>query len=386
MRFRHPAGSVVHLAYCSNVHPAEDVDGVISQLSRFAAPLKETLDVPCLGVGLWLAAPVAAALLEDTSSLDRLRSTLGEHDLEVVTFNGFPYRAFHAPVVKRDVYVPDWTDPARADYTLDLARLLALLLSDDVEEGSISTLPLGWRTDWSERSTDEARYALERVTEGLEKLAGETGRKVRLALEPEPGCVVETVEGAIEALGSVDPEWIGVCLDACHMAVQFEDPEASLTALREASIPVCKAQISSALHVSHPGDPKTRNKLAGFAEPRFLHQTRERTPKGIVGVDDLDDALAGKLPTENEWRVHFHVPVHHSGDDTTQSELAASLDALLGGESPATTHLEVETYTWSVLPPSDRPEDDAGLVGGLARELSWTRERLLELGLREVGR
>jgi sugar phosphate isomerase/epimerase len=385
MRFRHPAGSVVHLAYCSNVHPAEDVNGVISQLSRFAAPLRETLDVPRLGVGLWLAAPAAAALLEDTSSLDRLRSALGEHNLEVVTFNGFPYRAFHAPVVKRDVYVPDWTDPARADYTLDLARLLALLLPDDVEEGSISTLPLGWRTNWSERSSEEARYALERVTAGLVKLAGETGRKVRLALEPEPGCFVETVEGAIEALKGQDPQWIGVCLDACHLAVQFEDPESSLAALREASIPVFKAQISSALHVSHPGDPKTRNKLAGFAEPRFLHQTRERTPEGVVGVDDLDDALAGRLPQKNEWRVHFHVPVHHSGDDTTQRELATALRALLGGESPATTHLEVETYTWSVLPPGDRPEDDLGLVRGLAQELSWTRDRLLELELEEVG-
>lgn len=385
MRFRHRAGSVVHLAYCSNVHPAEDVNGVISQLSRFAAPLRETLDVPQLGVGLWLAAPAAAALLEDTSSLDRLRSALGEHDLEVVTFNGFPYRAFHAPVVKRDVYVPDWTDPARADYTLDLARLLALLLPDDVEEGSISTLPLGWRTNWSERSSEEARYALERVTAGLEKLAGETGRKVRLALEPEPGCVVETVEGAIEALKGLNPQWIGVCLDACHLAVQFEDPESSLAALREASVPVFKAQISSALRVSHPGDPKTINNLAGFAEPRFLHQTRERTPEGVVGVDDLDDALAGRLPQKNEWRVHFHVPVHHSGDDTTQRELATVLRALLGGESPATTHLEVETYTWSVLPPGDRPEGDPGLVRGLAQELSWTRDRLLELDLEEVG-
>ena len=385
MRFRHPAGSVVHLAYCSNVHPAEDVNGVISQLSRFAAPLRETLEVPRLGVGLWLAAPAAAALLEDTSSLDRLRSALGEHNLEVVTFNGFPYRAFHAPVVKRDVYVPDWTDPARADYTLDLARLLALLLPDDVEEGSISTLPLGWRTNWSERSSEEARYALERVTAGLVKLAGETGRKVRLALEPEPGCFVETVEGAIEALKGQDPQWIGVCLDACHLAVQFEDPESSLAALHEASVPVFKAQISSALHVSHPGDPKTIGKLAGFAEPRFLHQTRERTPEGVVGVDDLDDALAGRLPQKNEWRVHFHVPVHHSGDDTTQRELATALRALLGGESPATTHLEVETYTWSVLPPGDRPEDDLGLVRGLAQELSWTRDRLLELELEEVG-
>jgi hypothetical protein len=254
-----------------------------------------------------------------------------------------------------------------------------------VEEGSISTLPLGWRTNWSERSSEEARYALERVTAGLVKLAGETGRKVRLALEPEPGCFVETVEGAIEALKGQDPQWIGVCLDACHLAVQFEDPESSLAALREASIPVFKAQISSALHVSHPGDPKTRNKLAGFAEPRFLHQTRERTPEGVVGVDDLDDALAGRLPQKNEWRVHFHVPVHHSGDDTTQRELATALRALLGGESPATTHLEVETYTWSVLPPGDRPEDDLGLVRGLAQELSWTRDRLLELELEEVG-
>jgi sugar phosphate isomerase/epimerase len=386
MRFRHPSGGTVHLAYCSNVHPAEDVSGVISQLGRFAAPVRQTLDVPTLGVGLWLAAPAAARLLEDSSSLDKLRSALDEHGLEVVTFNGFPYRAFHAPVVKRDVYVPDWTDPVRAEYTLDLARLLALLLPDDVEEGSISTLPFGWRTNWSGSSTDGARHALERVAEALEKLAGETGRKVRLALEPEPGCTVETVEGAIGALEGVDPEWIGVCLDACHMAVQFEDPEASLMALREASIPVYKAQISSALRVVHPEDPKERNGLAGFAEPRFLHQTRERTPGGVVGVDDLDEALAGGLPTQNEWRVHFHVPVHHSGNDTTQRELAEILDALMGGESPVTTHLEVETYTWSVLPPGERPVDDAGLVEGLARELSWTRERLLDLGLGEVDR
>lgn len=193
MRFRHPNSSIVHLSYCSNVHSAADAEGVIAQLARFAAPLRETLGVPRLGVGLWLAAPAAATLLENSSALSRLRSQLDRHDLEVVTFNGFPYRAFHAPVVKRAVYIPDWTDRARADYTLDLARLMVSLLPDDVEGGSISTLPLGWRVGWSEKSTDLARYALERVARELAKLAARTGHSVRLGLEPEPGCAVETV-------------------------------------------------------------------------------------------------------------------------------------------------------------------------------------------------
>lgn len=317
--------------------------------------------------------------------LEELRSQLDRHGLEVVTFNGFPYRAFHAPVVKRDVYIPDWTDPARADYTLDLARLMVSLLPEDVEAGSISTVPLGWREGWSEKSTDRARYALERISEELTKLARETGKTVRLALEPEPGCTVETVEGAVEALRGVDPAWVGVCPDACHLAVQFEEPEAALSALHKASIPVAKAQVSSALRVTEPGNPGARDELTKFAEPRFLHQTRERTPDGIAGVDDLDEALAGGLPGEGDWRVHFHVPVHYSGENTTQRELVATLEALLGGEEPETTHLEVETYTWSVLPAGERPDGDAGLIQGLARELSWTRDRLIELGMEEMN-
>ena len=381
MRLRHPGGRVVHLAYCSNVHPADDIDGVCAQLERYAARVRERLDVPVLGVGLWLAAPALA----DPGAAGRLRALLDRLGLEVVTLNGFPYRAFHAEVVKRDVYRPSWAEPERGRYTVALARLLAELLPGDVEEGSISTLTLGWREGWDATAQATARAELEAVAGELERIAEQTGKRIRLAVEPEPGCTVETVEQACAVLGGLDPEWIGLCLDACHLAVQFEDPESSLAALREASVPVFKAQISSALHVSHPGDPKTINKLAGFAEPRFLHQTRERTPEGVVGVDDLDDALAGKLPQRYEWRVHFHVQVHHSGDDTTQRELATALRALLGGESPATTNLEVETYTWSVLPPGDRPEDDHGLVRGLAQELYWTRDRLLELDLEEMG-
>ncbi|MGH9011236.1 MAG: metabolite traffic protein EboE, partial [Acidimicrobiia bacterium] len=145
MRFRHPNGSTIHLAYCSNVHPAEDVDGVVGQLARFTEPVRRSLDVPRLGVGLWLPAPAAARLAAEEAEVTRLRGALDRRGLEVVTLNGFPYRGFHDPVVKRAVYHPDWLDPARAAYTLDLARVLVALLPDDVDEGTISTLPLAWR-------------------------------------------------------------------------------------------------------------------------------------------------------------------------------------------------------------------------------------------------
>src|SRR5918998_2969037 len=199
MRLRHPDGSVLHLAYCSNVHPADDLDGVSAQLERYAARVRERLGTRVLGVGLWVAAPALA----DTAAAERLRAQLARLGLEVVTLNGFPYRASHAPVVKLEVYRPSWTDPARRDYTLGLARLLAGLLPDDVEEGSISTVPLGWRTGWDAAADVTARSALGEVAEGLERLHAETGKKIRVALEPEPGCEIETVAKAAEFLGTM---------------------------------------------------------------------------------------------------------------------------------------------------------------------------------------
>lgn len=384
MRFRHPDGSVVHLGYCSNVHAAEDVDGVVGQLARYAAPVRAALGASRLGVGLWLPAPAAAALAADPAGLDRLRRELEARSLEVVTLNGFPYRGFHDPVVKHAVYHPDWADPARAAYTLDLARVLVALLPDDAAEGTISTLPLAWREPWDEGRAATARAALAGVADGLAALAAETGRTVRLGLEPEPGCLLETSAQAAAALAGLAPEWVGVCLDACHLAVAFEDAEAALAGVTEAGVAVVKAQVSSALRADEPRPARRARRLGRFVEPRFLHQTRERTGTAVLGVDDLDQALAGGLPGMGEWRVHFHVPVH-AAVGTTQAELRAFLAALVGGAHPATRHLEVETYTWSVLPAGERPANDDGLVAGLAAELAWTRDRLVELGLKELG-
>ena len=381
MRFRHDDGSVVHLAYCTNVDPAEDVDGLLAHLGRVAAPVRAALDVAVLGVGLWLPAPAAAALAGDPAATARLRDELTRLGLEVVTMNGFPYRGFSEPVVKYAVYQPDWTDPARAAYTLDVARVLAGLLPDDAAEGTVSTLPLAWRRPWDDQRTKAAVAALAGVAEGLASLAETTGRPVRLGLEPEPGCVLERVAHAASVLAGIAPEWIGVCLDACHMAVAFEDPAAALEAVTESGVAVVKAQVSNALSATEPRLRARADRLRPFAEPRFLHQTREKTRTTVVGVDDLGDAIGGGLPAVGEWRVHFHVPVHHA-EGTTQAELTRCLDALVGGSMALTHHLEVETYTWSVLP--DPPEGDAGLVAGLGRELAWTRDRLLALGLEEM--
>jgi sugar phosphate isomerase/epimerase len=384
MRLRHPDGSTVFLSYCTNVHPAEEVDEIIAQLARFSGPVRAAIGADCLGVGMWIPAAAAAMFSSDAAARRRLKAALTAERLEVVTLNGFPYGGFHAPVVKRAVYRPDWTQPERLAYTVELAGLLAELLPDDVTAGSISTLPLGWRVGWSDQDTTVARKALELLAGRLAQLADQTGRTVRVGLEPEPGCVVQTTAEAVEVLRDVDPAWVGLCLDACHLAVQFEAAVDAVALATEAGVPIVKAQVSSALRSAAP-TARDREQLAAFVEPRFLHQTRERAAGGRVnGVDDLEDAIAGGLPGEGEWRVHFHVPVHRLDADTTQPELLDTMTALLSGPSPLTTHLDVETYTWTVLPPDQRPRDDAGLVAGLARELTWTRERLHALGLEEL--
>jgi sugar phosphate isomerase/epimerase len=374
VRFRHRDGTLVHLAYCTNVHQAEDLDGVLAQLARFGEPVRERLGVDRLGLGLWLARPVASELVADPSAVARLRTELTARGLEVVTLNGFPYQGFHDPVVKHKVYRPDWATPERTAYTLDLARLLGELLPDDAVRGSVSTLPLGWRTEWR-----DDRGQLEVLAQGL----AEQERPVRVAFEPEPGCVIETTEQAAALLSEVDKDWLGVCLDACHLAVGFEDPAAALGRLEAAGLAVVKLQASAALEAAHPADPETRRALESFVEPRFLHQCNEGAPPG---ADDLDLALDGGLPGEGPWRVHFHVPLHADPAPpltSTRPVLAGTLAELFGGGTARTDHVEVETYTWQVLP--DAPADDAGLVAGIAAELEWTRRELITLGLEEVS-
>lgn len=381
MRFRHPDGSLVHLAYCTNVHPAEDLEGVIAQLDGCSSLVRKALDVPVLGVGLWLAHALADRLARSTVALNRLRRALDRNGLEVVTLNGFPYAGFHDRVVGKKVYKPDWTEPERLRYTLDLIDVLAKLMPPDAAYGSISTLPLAWRTPWSPESDAAARQAFDRVQVRLAQVETNTGRRIRVAVEPEPGCILEMVPQATHWLTPyAGPARIGLCLDTCHLAVQFEDPADTFATLAAAGVEVVKSQVSAALHVPDPGEEEARRLLDEFAEPKFLHQTREW---GGPGVDNLDavDQLSGHAA----WRVHFHVPVHAAPRaplTSTTGVLEDCLTHLVGGAHPLTQHLESETYTWSVLP--NGPTNQQELAEGIAAELAWLRDRIVALGLEEV--
>ncbi|MEW2420768.1 metabolite traffic protein EboE [Streptomyces nigra] len=388
MRFRHPDGSTVHLAYCTNVHPAETLDGVLAQLRDHCEPVRRRLGRDRLGIGLWLAKDAARALVSDPSALRGLRTELDRRGLEVVTLNGFPYEGFGAEEVKYRVYKPDWADPERLEHTTALARVLAGLLPDDVTRGTISTLPLAWRTAYDDRRAEAARTALATLGERLDALQELTGRDIRVGLEPEPGCVVETTGDALAPLAAIGHPRIGICVDTCHLATSFEDPHTALDALTAAGVPVVKSQLSAALHAEHPHLPEVREALAAFDEPRFLHQTRVGTAAGLRGTDDLGEALTGDaLPDAAPWRAHFHVPLHAEPAaplTSTLPVLKSVLTRLVGGPRPLTHHLEVETYTWQALPPELRPRARNQLADGIAAELTLARDLLTDLGLKEL--
>lgn len=381
MRFRHADGSTVHLAYCTTVHPAEDLDGVVAQLDGCSALVRKELGVPVLGVGLWLAAPLADRLANSAVALGHLRRALDRNGLEVVTLNGFPYSGFRDRVAGKKFYLPDWTEPARLRYTLDLVDVLAKLLPADAAYGSVSTLPLAWRAPWDRARESQARDAFNRLELRLTRAEEATGRRIRVAVETEPGCVLEMIPQATHWLIPYSAQsLLGLCLDTCHLAVQFERPDEAFVTLSRAGVQVVKAQLSSAIQVRNPGDSLARELLEELADPRFLHQTREY---GGPGVDDLD--LLDQLSGHACWRVHFHAPVHAAPTPpltSTTDVLDESLQHLVGGAHPLTHHLESETYAWSVLP--DPPKTHQELAEAIAAELTWIRDRLVGLGLTEL--
>ncbi len=388
----------MHLSYCTNVHPAEDLEGVLEQLDRYAGPVRRAAGLARLGVGLWLPAALAHRLAGSADDRARLREALDQQGLEVRTLNAFPYRGFHAAVVKHAVYSPTWADPARLAYTLACAEVLADLLPDGAA-GSISTLPLAWRSPWTAQDDASATAAFGALSAALRDLTARTGRVVRVAVEPEPGCVLDTVAdvtawlrarlsrptgsggAGTESTGAIDPAYVGVCLDTCHLAVSFAGPADAVRAVTDAGLRVVKVQASAALHLADPSDPRAREAVARFADVRYLHQVRELTASGaVVAADDLPEALGAGgrgLPGTGPWRVHFHVPLHHepaaplsATTDVLREAVAAVRRAPYGDEA----HLDVETYTWSVLPSGAvavPPDGTEPLVAGIADELRW---------------
>lgn len=397
MHLRHRDGQTVHLAYGTNVRAANDLRGILRQLDSDAVPVREALGVDLLGLGLWLAAPVASALAASFSLRRRLRSELALRGLEVVTLNGFPYRDPAGPHVgppgrggsraepavagssrtglsaaKQAVYRPDWTQRERLEYTLDLARVLCDLMPDDAERGSVSTVPIAWREPWDAERADRADRLLEDLADGLAEITWHTGRLVRVGFEPEPGCLIETSADAVEHLSDIDPNFLGICLDLAHLACVWESPMAAVQNLRAHRLQVVKVQLSAALVADFP--PAAREALDDYAEPRFPHPTR--TPSGH-GADDLPEALDGDLI--GPWRIHVHVPLHAQPPaplTTTLPVARAALVELFAGAEALTDHVEVETATWAYRLPPEQGTQDA------TAEVEFALTQLRELGLR----
>ncbi|MFN3262475.1 MAG: metabolite traffic protein EboE [Pikeienuella sp.] len=389
-------GGLGALTWCLNIHPTQSWQEARAALTGPARAVKAALspDEPFV-VGLRFSAETVAELAEPGKRAE-LKTIFAAEGFLPLTMNGFPYGPFHGARVKEEVYLPDWRAKERLAYTCALADLMAEINPEGAFL-SLSTVPGAFRPNGAGAEAAMADMML-RAAAHLVKLEAETGRRVALALEPEPCCFLETIEesaaffrahlfsdAAAARLAALTgrskaqaadllPRHLGLCYDVCHAAVEFEDAAQSLAILRESCVPVHKLQLSSALRIPS-GSPEARAALAAFDDGVYLHQLIAKGPVGLRRFADLPLALApGGAEDGEEWRVHFHVPVFLEtlpAFGTTQGFLAEIL--ALHRAEPISEHLEVETYTWSVLPP--------GLAAGsvdqaVARELNWVKARL----------
>jgi len=395
-------GASGHLTYCSNIHPGETWAEVRANLGSYVPSVRDQVarGRP-FGIGLRLSA-AAAQTLARPDAMTELKAFLASENLYIFTLNGFPYGTFHGKRVKEDVYLPDWQDVKRLQYTNLLADLLADLLPEERGLiGSVSTVPGAFKPN---ASTPEAVQRIVdlyvRHAAHLVQLRARTGKYITLAIEPEPCCMLETVEESVAffrdhlfsdavaqrlaKLTGLDQgkarqalhDHLGLCLDLCHAAVEFEDPAACVQQLAQANVGVYKMQVTAGLRLPKLS-PEALAGVKQFDDPVYLHQVVESGPAGIKRYVDLPEALrsvgAGAVDGK-EWRVHCHVPVFIDDMGPFSSTQAFIREILqLHRAQPVSTHLEVETYTWGVLPPHLRT---SAIDKAIAREIAWVRDEL----------
>lgn len=379
-----------------NVHAGGDQAAWQEALVDTVAPLRRRLGARgAFGLAVRLDASGAAALARDAAAREALVARHRAEGLVPFTGNAFVAGRFHGGRVKEAVYAPTWGHRERTAYTLDFARVLAAFHEPGARV-SLSTAPGPWKGWTTDVPLPAARAAaLVEAAEGLRRLEQETGVRVRLGLEPEPGCAPETIDetlalfrgplaDALEGAPAAAP-YLGVCYDVCHQAVLHEDVAEGMVRLLDAGIPLVKVQLSVAVELADPDDAAARAALAGFAEGTWLHQVAARSAGGVRFAPDLDVALADPRMAEGRpWRVHFHVPVDRArlagGLGTTAPALEAALDVVARRDE--IEHLEIETYSFAALPAADRPDGpDGPLVEGLLGEYRHVLAALARRGI-----
>ncbi|MGH7940786.1 MAG: metabolite traffic protein EboE [Limisphaerales bacterium] len=386
-----------HLAYCSNIHHGQNWPETFDSLQKYTLAVRSRI---CPGrrfaIGLRLSCR-AASELADARTLAQFQRWLERNDCYVFTINGFPYGRFHGAPVKEKVYLPDWTTPERLDYTNLLFDLLARLVPGGVT-GSVSTLPGGFKQFTKTAPQRKAiRKNLWRCIGHISRLCEKTRKPLLLGLEPEPLCLLENSAETISFMEQMRAEckndarlgqYLGVNYDCCHFAVEFEEPQNVLPAFERNGIRITKIHLSSALKTT--ASPEAFAALKKFSDDVYLHQVVARGPDGqLTFFRDLPDALKqrskpSRLEKQNsarlEWRIHFHVPLHARTVppfQNTADHLRGVLDWL--EQNPkACSHLEMETYTWEVLPPQLKSRT---VVEQLAAEYVWALAQLAKRGL-----
>lgn len=397
----------LHLSYCSNIHAGETWDATFQNLKIYIPEVKKRLSHKgAFGIGLRLSHE-ASLVLERPDRLQEFQDWLKKSNAYIFTLNCFPYGGFHRTKVKEQVHAPDWTTEARRDYTIRCFRILAQLLPEGME-GGISTSPLSYRHWFNSEMEKEGAFMqatthLIDVVEELVRLRRETGKLLHLDIEPEPDGLLENSEELIsyfknwlqakgkgvlgKKLGIVDKEastlilnHIQACYDVCHFAIGYEKPKSTFQKLKKARIGIGKIQLSAALKLLIPDSTNERfsigKRLEEFADTTYLHQVVARTQGGgLLSYPDLPQAITQLHATEDlEWRVHFHVPIfleNYGTFQSTQEDIVEVLN-LVKADPSITHHLEVETYTWEVL-----PEDTRLTLGeAISSELAWVREQL----------
>jgi sugar phosphate isomerase/epimerase len=385
----------LHLAYCTNIHRGESWAQTLDSLERYTLPVRERVcpNAP-YAIGLRLGQQAARELAEP-ASFSRFQRWLDVYNCYVFTINGFPYGAFHGTRVKEQVYSPDWTSRERVEYTKLLFELLAKLVPDRCG-GSVSTVPCSYKEFITAPEQVAVMVAhLWELVDFLGDLSERTNRDLHLGLEPEPLCYLETSGEAVEFFERMRAvrrdhssleRHLGVNYDNCHQAVEFEEPRDVIRRFREHRIRVSKLHFSSALKVRPT--PEARAALRAFADDIYFHQVIARRADGSLRrFRDLDVALDAADRREGdigeEWRIHFHIPLHSQPTrvfETTADHIDGVMD-LLAQDPALCSHIEMETYTWEVLPPELKNRD---VVEQLVDEYKWTLSHLEARGLGPV--
>ncbi|WP_297795100.1 metabolite traffic protein EboE [uncultured Eudoraea sp.] len=390
-----------HLTYCTNIHPGQDWINTFNSLKKYLPVIKNKLakDQP-LGVGLRLSNKASEELSED-GNLPIFKKWLVQNGLYVFTMNGFPYGNFHNEAVKDKVHEPDWTTKERVQYTIRLFEQLAYLLPDGIS-GGISTSPISYR-HWH-KSASEKKAVMEKgalhltqVILNLYKLEEDTSKYLHLDIEPEPDGMLENTEDVLgfysnfllpiaikeiaDSLGVSEEKardivlrYCTLCYDICHFSLAYEEPAYTFKKLRDAGIKIGKIQVSAALKIKFETQDKDEiwKSLAQFDEPTYLHQVTEKTDDGVKTYNDLPVVLENKTDVK-ELRAHFHVPIFLESFDrlySTQDHILKVISILKS--DMVSEHLEIETYTWDVLPNSLKKE----LSESIIREMNWFKDKL----------